>query len=678
MHRLFARTALAALLLLATGPARAAGGESFSIMFGSRVVGALTTTEADGETRIVYDYKNNGRGPTMAETLRVDADGLPTAWTITGSTTFGSKVDERFSRDGSMAAWVDATGPGSAKIAAPSLYVGQSASPWALGLYARALAKAGGKLPALPAGKLKLEKLGALDLAGPTGRLPVTAFSIAGIDLDRQTVFLDANRQLVAFATPEFIVIRKGLEAEEVRLRALVAEWDTARLTGYQKALAKKPAGPLRIRNVRVFQPESMTLSPPSSVVVRGNRIAAIESATAKPAKGETVVEGNGGTLLAGFTEMHGHLGQSDALMNIAAGVTSVRDMGNDDAVLDKLVQRIEAGELAGPRVVRSGFIEGKSKTNAQNGVVVDNQTDAVAAVRDAAKRGVFQIKIYNSISPAWVPAMIAEAHKLNLRVAGHIPAFTTTDAMLEAGYDEITHANQMMLNWVLKPGDDTRTLLRITALKRFDKFDLDAPAPAKTLALVKAKGAAHDPTLIIMETATLGRKGAFPPGAEFWAPHMPVGMQRDLKQPMLDVSTPEDDSAYRGSFETTVDMVRRLHKAGVMIVPGTDMGGHFWYHRELELYTRAGMSNGEVLKRATADMAQYLGRADSFGRVAPGMTADLVLLPGDPVADITAIKTVTMVVKDGTVYFPTEVYEKLGIKPFTQKPAVSGAAFAR
>ncbi len=668
-------------LLLAIGlinlPAAAAD-ERYSVMFGGRPVGTLVASERGGETAIAYDYKNNGRGPTISETLRTDAAGLPTRWVVTGSTTFGSKVDERFSLEGKAASWVDATGPGAATVGRPSLYVAQSASPYALGVYARALAKAGGRLAALPGGELKLEKQGSVELTGPSGKLAATAWSLSGIDLDRQTLFLDAERRLVAFATPEFSMVKEGYEAEDPKLRDLVAGWDTARLTGYRQALAKRPAGPLRIANVRIFQPESMTLSPLSSVVVRGNRIASVEPAGASALRGETVIDGAGGTLLAGFTEMHGHLGQSDALLNLVAGITTVRDMGNEDAVLDRLVARIDAGELAGPRVVRSGFIEGKSKTNAQNGVVVDNEADAVKAVADAARRGVFQIKIYNSVNPAWVPAMIATAHKAGLRVAGHIPAFTTTDAMLEAGYDEITHANQMMLNWVLKPGDDTRTLLRITALKRFDGFDLDAPAPARTLALVKAKGAAHDPTLIIMETATKGRLGSFPPGAMDWAGHMPVGMQRDLKQPMLDIATPEDDKAYRGSFDTALDMVRRLHKAGVMIVPGTDMGGSFWYHRELELYAQAGMSNGEVLKRATADMAQYLGRADRFGRVAPGMTADFMLLTGDPVADLKAIKTIAMVVKDGTIYFPTEAYRMLGIKPFTTVPAVSGARFAR
>lgn len=659
--------ALSAPLLAAT--------ETYSILFGEDNVGRLIADTTGSTTKVDFDYKQNGRGPTIAETVTLDASGLPTSWTVNGATTFGSKVAESFSLANGVAKWTDATGPGEAKVSVPSLYVAQGASPYALGIYARALDAAGGKLPGLPGGELKLEKIGGFDIKGAAGVLPVTAYALSGLDLDKQTVLLDKDKKFVAFVTPEFITIRQGYEDDGVRLRGMVAEWDTKRLATYQQELAHKPAGNLRIDNVRIFDPATLALTAPSSVLVKGNLISAIEK-PGKRASGETVVDGKGGTLIAGFNEMHGHLGQSDALLNLLAGVTTVRDMGNDDAVLDKLVERMDSGELAGPRVVRSAFIEGKSKTNAANGVVVASEAEAVQAVKDAAKRGVFQIKIYSSINPEWVPAMIAEAHKNGLRVAGHIPAFTTTDQMIKAGYDEVTHSNQMMLNWVLQPGDDTRTLLRITALKRLADVDLDGPKPQATLNAMVEHKAAHDPTLIIMETATRGRLGQLPPGTVSWASHMPVGMQRDLKQPMLAIETPEDDAAYAKSFETTREFMRRLNKAGVMILPGTDMGGHFWYHRELELYTTIGMTNAEVLKRATYDTANYMKRGDKYGAVKPGLVADLVLLPADPVADINAIKTIAMVVKGGDVYFPTEAYEKLGIKPFTGVPAVSGAGF--
>ncbi|TPE59430.1 amidohydrolase family protein [Sandaracinobacter neustonicus] len=648
--------------------------ERYSVLFSGRTVGTLIADEANGSTSIVYDYKNNGRGPTINESVTVDAAGLPTSWRVTGSTTFGSKVDESFTLSNGTASWTDATGPGTATVSTPTLYVAQGASPFALGLYARALSNAGGKLPALPGGELKLEQLAPVALKSASGTVSATAYTLSGIDLDRQTIFLDSNKRLVAYATPEFVMLQQGLEGEEARLRAMVAEWDTKRLTDTVHSLAKQPAGNLRITNVRIFDPAKLALSAPASVLVKGNRIAAIDGPGVTK-RGETVVDGAGGTILAGFNEMHAHLGQSDALLNLMAGITTARDMGNDDPVLDKLVQRIESGELAGPRVVRSAFIEGKSKTNAQATVVVDNEADAVQAVRNAAKDGVFQIKIYTSINPAWVPAMVKEAHAAGLNVAGHVPAFTTTDDMILAGYDEITHSNQLMLNWVLQPGDDTRTLLRITALKRFADYDLNSPAAQKTINLMISKHIAHDPTLIIMETATRGRKGQLPPGAVDWASHMPIGIQRDLKQPMLDISTPEDDRAYSKAFDTTLAVMKKLNDGGVLIVPGTDMGGSFWYHRELELYTNF-MSNAEVLKRATLDSSAHLKRGADYGEVKPGKMADFMLLPGDPVKDIKAIKAISMVVKNGTVYFPEQAYEALGIKPFAAAPSVGGAGF--
>jgi imidazolonepropionase-like amidohydrolase len=202
----------------------------------------------------------------------------------------------------------------------------------------------------------------------------------------------------------------------------------------------------VRIKNVRIFDPKTSGLTEPVSVLVRGKEIVALEPLDSPPTPGEVTIDGAGGSLIAGMFEMHAHLQQDEALLDLLAGVTSVRDMGNDNAVLDKLIQRIEDGETGGPRVTRSGFIEGKSPFSAQGGIVVDTQEKAIDAVRWYGARGYWQIKIYNSMNPAWVPAMVKEAHLLGMRVAGHVPAFSTADEMIAAGYDEITHINQFML----------------------------------------------------------------------------------------------------------------------------------------------------------------------------------------------------------------------------------------
>jgi Amidohydrolase family len=665
------RSTLIALALL-VNPAFAAS-EKFVVITGGKTVGRVNADTTGDKTTIDFDIKNNGRGPSSAETITVDVSGLPTAWTISGATTFGSKVSESFARNGNSTSWLDATGPGKATIKAASLYVGQSVSPWALGLYARAMLKQPKpEIAALPGGTLRLIKGETLTVGSGAAAMPVTRYSILGIDIGPSTILMAADNSLFASVSPSVIVIRAGYEAEEKRLRSQAAIWETERFIAIEKRVAHRYSAPIRIKNVRIFDPATSKLTAPMSVVVNGRTIAGVEPLDSPATPGEVSIDGAGGTLIAGMTEMHGHLGQDDALLNLVAGVTTVRDMGNDNAVLDELITKMDAGIIGGPRVVRSGFIEGKSPFNSNNGFVVDNEAKALDAVRWYGARGYWQIKIYNSIDPAWVPAMVAEARKLGMRVAGHVPAFSTADAMMAAGYDEMTHINQFMLGWVIKPNEDTRTLFRLTALKRLPGLDLTSAPVQNTINTMVTKKIAIDPTIGIHENLTQNRDGKIPPGMVDYFNHMPIGTRRDAMKGWIDVSAPGDDAAYRGAYEKILATVGILNKRGVMIVPGTDTGGALTYHRELELMQKIGMTAPEVLKRATFDMAQYLGEDQRRGSIAKGKLADFFLVPGDPTTDLKAIKTISMVVKDGTVYFPTEVYPEFGIRPFTGVPKVT------
>ncbi|HEY5808398.1 MAG TPA: amidohydrolase family protein, partial [Povalibacter sp.] len=525
---------------------------------------------------------------------------------------------------------------------------------------------------ALPAGTLRLTKGDTVPVAAADStRTSVIAYAVSGTDLLPDDVLLDESGALFAYVTPDFIIVRAGYEGEEERLRGLAAKWSADRFVAIQKEVAHRYAAPVRIRNARVFDPATAKLSQPISVVINGRRIAALEPLDSPATPGEVSIDGSGGTLVAGMYEMHAHVSQSEALLNLAAGITSVRDMGNDNAVLDDLIVNIDNGTLAGPRVTRSGFIEGKSPFSANNGFVVDSQEKALDAVRWYGARGYWQIKVYNSMNPAWVPAIVSEAHRLGMRVAGHVPAFSNADAMLEAGYDEMTHINQFMLGWVLNPDEDTRTLLRLTALKRFPALDLNSSRVQHTIGMMVDRKIAIDPTLGIHEMLTLNRNGQVPPGAVDFLDHMPIGYQRNARQALADTSKPGDDQAYRAAFEKIVATVKMLNERGVFIVPGTDTGGSFNYHRELELYQRAGMTPAQILKRATYDMARYLGQDQQLGSIEKGKLADLFLIPGDPTTDLKAIKTISMVVKDGTFYFPSEVYPHFGIKPFVAAPRV-------
>jgi hypothetical protein len=645
----------------------------FTVITGGKQVGHLTAEPHGDETRIVFDVKNNGRGPTMSETVRLDQDGLPTAWTISGTTTFGSHVAERFALKGTRAEWLDSTGKGHATIAAPSLYVAQSGSPWSEGIYARALLKtAEHRLAALPAGELTLTAGESLQVAGAGGPLEVTRYDLSGINLTPDMILLDARGELFAVVNPSVVIVRAGYEGEEQRLRGLAARWTTERYVAMQNAGAHHYGAPVRIRNVHLFDPRTASLTGPVSVVVSGRTIAAIEPLASEPSPGEVAIDGAGGTLVAGLFDMHNHLAQNEALLDVLAGVTSVRDMGNDNAVLDGLIAEIESGKIGGPRVVRSGFIEGKSPYSANNGILVDSQESALDAVRWYGARGYWQIKIYNSMNPAWVPAMAREAHLLGMRVTGHIPAFSTTDQMIDAGYDEITHINQFMLGWVISPTEDTRTLFRLTALKRLGDLDLQSAKVQHTVSLMVDGHIAIDPTLGIHEMLTQNRDGQIPPGFTDYFEHMPIGWQRDALKALIDTSKPGDDKAYRAAFDKILATVRLLHDRGVFIVFGTDTGGSFTLHRELELYQRAGFTAPEILKRATYDEARYLGEDQRLGSIEKGKLADFFLVPGDPTKDLKAIKTISLVAKDGAIYYPAELYPKFGIRPFAPVPAVT------
>ncbi|MET0934858.1 MAG: amidohydrolase family protein [Luteibacter sp.] len=667
------RLALALALVALSTAAFAADSARYTVIFGGVNVGHVHVDTKANLTTIDYNVKNNGRGPTMAETLTLGADGLPTSWVISGTTTFGSKVNERFNRDERRATWLDSVGKGQAVLKEPAIYVAQSGSPWSLQIYARALLKQPGlTMRGLPGGTLKLAKGDSISVDGKGGALQVTRYELSGIETEPETMLLDAQGGLFASVTPEVVVVREGYEAEEVRLRKLAADWSTERFAAIQREVAHDYGGPVRIRNVRLFDPKTSALTAPVSVVVSGKQIAAVEPVDSPATPGETTIDAAGGTLIAGMYEMHGHLGQEDALMNVLAGITSVRDMGNDNAVLDSLIQRIEAGEIAGPHVIRSGFIEGKSPFSANNGMVVDSQEKAIDAVRWYGARGYWQVKIYNSMNPAWVPAMVEEAHRLGMRVAGHVPAFATADQMIEAGYDEITHINQFALGWVIGQGEDTRTLFRLTALKRLPALDLNSAKVQHTIDLMAKGKKAIDPTLGIHENLVFNKDGQVPPGATDYLSHMPIGTRRDAMKAWIDTSAPGDALAYRQAFDKLIGVVRQLHEKGVFIVFGTDTGGSFTYHRELELYQKAGMTAPGILKRATWDSAQYVGQEQSSGSIEKGKRADFFLVPGDPTKDLKAIKTIAMVVKDGVFYYPSEAYPKFGIEPFTQAPKVT------
>lgn len=650
------------------------GEENYSVIISDTKVGYLKVNTIGDTINIDYDYKNNGRGPTIKETLVLDSKGFPVSWEVTGNTTFGNAVNEKFSMEGDGASWTDATGSGNTVLDVPKLYVNQFGSPYTAVLAARLLMDApNNTLPVLPAGNLTLTKMEEVNVpnASGDGELALTTYALSGAEMNPSYFIVDENNKFFAAISPRYIVIRDGYEAEEKSLRELAENYSAERYEKLQKEFAHNYTKKVRIANVKVFDPKTLSLTDPVSVVVEDEKITAIEAADAT-GDNEVLIQGNGGTLVPGLYEMHAHTGDNGALLNVLAGVTSFRDMGNNTEVLSNLIDKINSGELAGPRITRLGFIEGKSPYSSNNGILVETKEEALAAVDSYDSLGFYGIKLYNSMNGEWAPAIVKKAHDQGLFVTGHVPAFSNANDMLRAGYDEMTHINQTMLGWVLEPEEDTRTLLRLTAMKRFPQLDLNSDKVQETLDLFVANQTAMDPTLSIHERLMLSRNGEVTPGALDYVDHMPPNEQRSLKVALAQIADDEEDKAYRDAYDKIVETLKLMKDKGILIVPGTDLGGAFNLHRELELYTeQLGYTTAEVLKLASYDMAQYLGH-ESLGSIEVGKLADFFLVPGNPVENIKAIKSIAMVSRGGTIYYPSEVYPAFGITPFTEKPQIS------
>ena len=663
---------LAALIAVA-GPA-AAETESYVVIANGERVGHLTAEVEGSNVEIDYAVSNNGRGPKAQETITLGPDGIPVEWSIKGSSLFGAAVEETFAwRDGE-AAWKSAPDAGEVAAKTPIFYVPADASPWIEGQFARVLLKAPGRtLPVLPSGSLKLEKVRDLTLGEGERAKALTIYEMSGIDLEPGYVVLEADGDL--FALPGAGVVREGYEAELQALRDMNRDLAMDRAQAAQAKLVHRFDGPVRIANVRVFDPQTMKLGAPSDVLIQGDRIVSVTAhGAAMPAPAETVIDGQGGALLPGLHDMHHHTTLSSALFNLAAGVTAVRDQGNENEALLEWTKLLEAGEIAGPRIVRNGFLEGRSPYSARHGFIADSLEEALKDVEWYHDHGYWQIKIYNSFNPDWVAPVIEKAHALGMGVTGHVPAFSSPDRVIFEGYDDIAHINQLMLGWILEEGEDTRTPLRLTGMARGADLDLSSPRVRETVEAMKANDVALDTTAVILERLMLSRSGEINPGDAPYLSHVPIGYQRYRKRGFVSLYGPDDDRAYRQGFQKVLDTLKLLDDEGVLLLPGTDDGTGFTLLRELELYVKSGIPAGKTLRLATYDMEKYFGREEELGSIEAGKLADMILVAGDPTANISDIRNTRMTMVGGVAYFPAEIYQHFSIEPFAEPPPVRAA----
>jgi imidazolonepropionase-like amidohydrolase len=160
-----------------------------------------------------------------------------------------------------------------------------------------------------------------------------------------------------------------------------------------------------------------------------------------------------------------------------------------------------------------------------------------------------------------------------------------------------------------------------------------------------------------------LNRAGQIPIGSRAIANRLPAQVRRSLLTTGL---TPPDgmDETYRKSFAKMMDFAGLLYRSGIPIEAGTDSMAGFALHRELELDVQAGIPASQVLQNATLNAARIMSLDKDLGSIAPGKLADLTLVDGNPAANISDIRKTALVVKDGVIYKPAELYTELGVTP--------------
>lgn len=668
----FIVVALAALF--AMGADATAEVKKFSVISGGEKVGSLTADIQGSVVDLDYIVRNNGRGPKWVERIETNKSGDLLTWTITGESTFGGAVDEEYSWENGRARWRSQADEGEREADKPGLYIANDASPWSYGVYVSALLKSkDARLPVLPGGALRLEKLGEDRLVSGGDRLPVVIYAISGVDLTPSFVMIDRDGDLAA-TIGRSVTIREGYEGEAERLGAMAETLTGEMVRALQAKLSHRVEGPIYYQNVRILDTKKGEISKPATVTVFKGKISSIDydNPQRQPAPGYTLIDGEGGVLTPGLHDMHSHTSPWNGLYYIAAGVTGTRDQGNDPENIIAMMESIEKGDLAGPRIVRNGFIEGRSEHSSRTAFIADTLESGLDYVRWYADHGFFQIKLYNSIHPDWVAPMAAEARRLGLGVSGHVPAFVWPDDAILAGYDDIAHINQLVLGWLLEEGEDTRTPLRLTGLARGAELDLDSQKVQRTVDLMKKHNVALDTTTVILERLMLSRAGEVAEGDAAYLDHAPIGYQRYRKRTFVPLDRPDADDEYRKGFHKLLDVMKVLHDNGVQLLPGTDDATGFTVHRELELYAKAGIPNADVIRLATIGSEEYLRRDEMLGTIEPGKYADFFLTPGDPLEDISAIRTIRLVSRGEQIYFPSEIYEALSIEPFAEPVSMS------
>lgn len=651
-------------------PGAAAGKTTKRVVISLKRPSGTSVVVSDGdEHTTVLDVLENGRGPHVEAKVTLGADGTIAKLEARGHHAFGATFTASFAVSGGTASWKSEEETGSRAVTAPAFYLPVAEIPEVEGWLVQAALRHGGSIDLLPSGTARVEKTGEVVITANGASRTVVGYELRGFALRPSQTWMNPDGSWFGSVSEWFSVVPEGwepaIDALVLEQRKLTRARD-AELAG--QLAHRPPAAGLAYTHARVLDVKDGRWLPDHTVVVVGGTIKAVgPSRAVKVPAGAEVVDLGGKALLPGMVDMHGHLSDEDGALNLASGVTTVRDVGNDPDKLDDFKQRYDEGTAIGPRVIRFGFIEGRNEKAASSVITAETAEEAEAAVAFYADRKYEGVKIYNSMKPELVPVIARAAHKRGLQVTGHIPVHMLAHEAVAAGYDGIEHVNMLFLNFFATHETDTRDTTRFTLVgDKAADFDLGSKPVRDFLMTLAAHKVVITPTNNAFEDLLVGEQGKIVEGLEGMVARLPVQTQRAFLLGGLPLAG-DKRALYRASFAKTLAMTKALYDAKVPVMVGTDSLAGLMYHHELELFVRAGIPAAAVLRMATLDPARALGIEKQQGSIAVGKAADLIVVDGDPLARISDIEKVLSAMRGGVVFDATALYAMMGVAPHGQ-----------
>lgn len=660
---MFRRSCLALVVALMLAPAATtaavepplavppAGAQTWDIVSGGRKFGeAHRWTTPDGVRWARDTMSERSYDSDLEQQMRLSPDGILQSLSVRGSLPHGDAA-ESFSRTDGGYAYRSGADQGRGRGREGAFYVTMGGAMDSLFALIEALERAPGQtLELIPSGKAGLEPLTTLTVSHGGVTKLLTAELVTGLDLSPQPIWMDGGQ---VFATVgDLSVVPAGWE--EVVPRLIEAQ-DAAMARRAPAVLAKvapKLTGPIAFTHVRLYDADARRFRDDMTLVADAGRVTAVGPAQTTPVPaGARIVPGEGRTLLPGLWDSHKHYdGDASGALLLAQGITTVRDMGSVPAALQARRKRIDAGELLGPRIVPLLMIDGPGKDADFVAVIVADEAQAIAAVRRAKAEGYAGVKIYGSLDPRLIAPVAREAHRLGLRLQGHLPRTVRPLDAVRAGYDEITHMNFVLMQAMPDSVVDETFGLR---QRHFGPgslggdVDLDAPAMKAALDEMAARHIAFDPTLALFEGFWATDAGEVTPAFRPLIGTLPPQFERNLHSGGLTLPAGVTRAQMRRGFAKLMQLTEALHRRGATVLAGTDGYGPELV-RELELYVQAGFTPEDALAAATIDPARVMGLDAQTGSLARGKLAELVLVEGDPGHVIGDLRRVEWVMRDG------------------------------